>query len=110
MVDLLWAEWVAWAVLSACNRGGQLAAREARGVPRLKEMTMGHAVHIQSREQYIAALGVLDHVEGTWRGIGPSSAPVLLLTDKQYSDLVAAQEIVLFEQVPVQVIEAAELS
>ena len=51
---------------------------------------MGHTVHIQSREQYIAALDVLDNVDGTWRGIGPSSAPVLLLTDKQYKALVAA--------------------
>ena len=51
---------------------------------------MGHAVRIQSPEQYIAALGVLDYVEGTWRGVGPSSAPVLLLTDKQYNALVKA--------------------
>jgi hypothetical protein len=51
---------------------------------------MGHAVHIQSREQYIAALGVLDHMEGMWHGRGPSSAPVLIVTDKQYNALVKA--------------------
>jgi len=51
---------------------------------------MGHAVHIRSKEQYIQALRVLDHVEGTWQGIGPSSAPVLLLTDAQYTALVKA--------------------
>jgi hypothetical protein len=56
----------------------------------LKEMEMGHAVHIQSREQYVQALRVLDKVAGTWRGIGPSSAPVLLLTDAQYNALVEA--------------------
>jgi hypothetical protein len=51
---------------------------------------MGHAVHIHSREQYIEALRVLDNVAGTWQGIGPSSAPVLLLTDAQYNALVEA--------------------
>jgi hypothetical protein len=51
---------------------------------------MGHAVHIQSREQYSDALRVLDTVAGTWQGIGPSSAPVLLLTDAQYKALVDA--------------------
>jgi hypothetical protein len=51
---------------------------------------MGHAVRIQSPEQYLAALGVLDYVEGTWRGVGPSSAPVLLVTDKQYQALLEA--------------------
>ena len=51
---------------------------------------MGHAVHIQSDEHYMAALRVLDHVKGTWRGIGPSTAPVLLLTDEQYAALVEA--------------------
>jgi hypothetical protein len=53
-------------------------------------MEMGHAVHIHSREQYIQALRVLDKVAGTWQGIGPSSAPVLLLTDAQYNALVEA--------------------
>jgi hypothetical protein len=51
---------------------------------------MGHAVHIQDREQYIQALRVLDKVGGTWQGIGTSSAPVLLLTDAQYNALVEA--------------------
>jgi hypothetical protein len=51
---------------------------------------MGHAVHIHSREQYIEALRVLDRMPGTWQGIGPSSAPVLLLTDAHYNALVDA--------------------
>jgi hypothetical protein len=54
------------------------------------EMKMGHAVHIHSKEQYIEAIRVLDGVKGTWQGIGPSSAPVLLLTDEQYNALVEA--------------------
>jgi hypothetical protein len=56
----------------------------------LRETEMGHAIRIESREQYIQALRVLDNVEGTWRGIGPSSDPVLLLTDAQYNALVEA--------------------
>jgi hypothetical protein len=51
---------------------------------------MGHAVHIHSREQYVEALRILNHVEGTWRGIGPPSAPVLLLTEAQYKALLEA--------------------
>ncbi len=51
---------------------------------------MGHAVHIHSQEQYIQALRVLDKVGGTWRGIGTSSAPVLLLTEGQYKALLEA--------------------
>jgi hypothetical protein len=51
---------------------------------------MGHVVHIESREQYIRAIEVLDKTAGTWQGIGPSSAPVLLLTEAQYNALVEA--------------------
>jgi hypothetical protein len=51
---------------------------------------MGHAVHIESQEQYIAALRVLNKVAGTWQGVGPSSEPVLLLTEAQYQALVEA--------------------
>ena len=51
---------------------------------------MGHAVRIQSREQMLAAIRVLNNVEGTWRGVGTSDAPVFLLTDKQYNALVEA--------------------
>ena len=51
---------------------------------------MGYAVRIQSREQYLAAIRVLDKVKGTWHGRGPSTAPVLLLTDEQYGALVEA--------------------
>ena len=51
---------------------------------------MGHIVHIQSDEQYIAAINVLDFVKGTWHGRGPSTAPVLYVTDEQYNALVEA--------------------
>ena len=51
---------------------------------------MGHAVHIHSKEQYVQALRVLNKVPGTWRGIGPSSDPVLLLTEAQYKALLEA--------------------
>jgi hypothetical protein len=56
----------------------------------LEERRMGHAVHIRSQDQYIQAVRVLDNVPGTWRGVGPSSAPVLLVTDMQYEALVEA--------------------
>jgi hypothetical protein len=55
-----------------------------------KDMKMGHKVRIHSKEQHIAALRVLDCMKGTWLGIGPSSAPVLVVTDEQYSALVEA--------------------
>jgi hypothetical protein len=50
-------------------------------------MDMAHAVHIHSREQYIQAVRVLDKVAGTWQGVGPSSDPVLILTDAQFRAL-----------------------
>jgi len=53
-------------------------------------MAMGHAVHIHSKEQYVQAGRVLDHVGGTWQGIGASSKPVLLLTGAQFKALVKA--------------------
>jgi hypothetical protein len=55
-----------------------------------KEMAMAQAIAIQSREQYIQAIRVLDKVGGTWQGVGPSTAPILLLTDAQYNALLAA--------------------
>jgi hypothetical protein len=51
---------------------------------------MGHAVRIRSEEQYIQALRVLDRIPGTWRGVGPSSDPVLLVTETQFNALVEA--------------------
>jgi hypothetical protein len=51
---------------------------------------MGHAIRIRSKEQYIAALRVLNYMEGTWQGMGPASDPVLLVTDAQYEALVQA--------------------
>jgi hypothetical protein len=56
----------------------------------LRETAMAHAIPIQSREQYLQAMRVLDKVGGTWQGVGPSSAPVLLLTDAQYNALLEA--------------------
>lgn len=55
-----------------------------------KDMKMGHQVRIQSKEQHIAALRVLDYMKGTWLGVGPSSAPVLVVTDEQFNALVEA--------------------
>ena len=51
---------------------------------------MGHVVKILSREQYIAALRVLDVVPGTFHASGPSSSPTLVLGDTQYHALVEA--------------------
>jgi hypothetical protein len=51
---------------------------------------MGHVVRIQSREQYTAALRILDVVPGTFHASGPSSAPVLVVGDLQYDALVNA--------------------
>ena len=51
---------------------------------------MGHVVRLQSREQYTAALRILDVVPGTFHASGPSSAPILVLGDTQYEALVNA--------------------
>ncbi len=51
---------------------------------------MGHKVRIQCEEQHIAAIRVLDSTKGTWLGIGPSSAPVLVVTNEQFNALVEA--------------------
>jgi hypothetical protein len=56
----------------------------------MKGIPMGHAIRIQTREQYIAALEVLDFMKGTFVARGPSSAPVLFVTDEQYQALVKA--------------------
>ena len=55
---------------------------------------MDHVVHLQSREQYIAALRILDVVPGTFHASGPSSSPVLVLGDTHYQALVNAGVIV----------------
>jgi hypothetical protein len=51
---------------------------------------MGHVVHLQSREQFVAAIGVLNELPGTWHSRGSESAPVLLLLDPHYDALVKA--------------------
>ena len=51
---------------------------------------MGHKIHIQSKEQHMAAVRVLDTVKGTWLGIGTSADPIIVVTDEQYRALVAA--------------------
>jgi hypothetical protein len=51
---------------------------------------MGHIVRIHSDEQFIQAMRVLDKLGTTWQGVGPSSAPRLLLTETQYNALVEA--------------------
>jgi hypothetical protein len=51
---------------------------------------MGHTVCIQSDEQFIAALGVLDELPGMWHCRGPAESPILLLLDSHYDALVKA--------------------
>ena len=51
---------------------------------------MGHHVQIQSREQYIAALRVLDKLPGMWQSRGSAETPVLLVLDSHYKALVKA--------------------
>jgi hypothetical protein len=51
---------------------------------------MLHPVRIKSKEQYKAAIEVLDNVNGTWHARGPSSDPVLLLPDEHYNALIKA--------------------
>jgi hypothetical protein len=55
---------------------------------------MGHIVRIQSREQMIAAIGVLDELPGMWHGRGTPEAPVLLVLDSHYEALVKAGVVV----------------
>jgi hypothetical protein len=55
---------------------------------------MGHVVRLQSREQYTAALNILDVVPGTFHASGPSSGPTLVLGDTQYQALIDAGVIV----------------
>jgi len=69
------------------NRLAKLGAAPALGKETQK---MGHVVHIHSDQQYLQALGVRDKIGGTWQGIGTSAAPVLLLTEAQYTALVEA--------------------
>jgi hypothetical protein len=47
------------------------------------------AVRITSREQYIAAIGVLTAVGGTWQGVGDEER-YLLVSPRQYEALVLA--------------------
>ena len=51
---------------------------------------MLHPVRIQSKEQYIAVIEVLNSIKGTWHARGPSSAPVLWLPDEHFNALVEA--------------------
>jgi hypothetical protein len=69
---------------------GKIIVGQAARIGLVKETVMGHMVRIRSREHYLAALHVLNNVEGTWRARGPASEPVLLLTDAQYRALVEA--------------------
>jgi hypothetical protein len=51
---------------------------------------MGHIVHIQNRQQFIEALGVLNEMPGMWHARGNPSKPVLLVTDTHFKALVKA--------------------
>ena len=51
---------------------------------------MGHVVHLQSREQHVQALRVLDKMPGTWQMVRGPDGPVMLLTEAHYKALVKA--------------------
>lgn len=51
---------------------------------------MGYIIPIKSRQQYIDAIRVLEKLPGTWQSRGPSSAPVLLVLESHYMELVKA--------------------
>jgi hypothetical protein len=56
----------------------------------LEEPKVGHIIRIQNREQYKAALNVLDYLPGTWHSRGPSDTPILFVLDSHYKALVKA--------------------
>lgn len=51
---------------------------------------MAHIVRIQSDQQYINVIRVLNKLPGTWQSRGPEDAPVLLVLDSHYDALVKA--------------------
>jgi hypothetical protein len=51
---------------------------------------MEYTIRLQSREQYIAALRILNVVPGIFHASGPSSSPILVLGDTQYQALMNA--------------------
>ena len=51
---------------------------------------MGHMVHIQDQDQFLAAIEVLNALPGMWHGRGTPEAPILLVTDAHYKALVKA--------------------
>jgi hypothetical protein len=55
-----------------------------------KEMEMGHIVRLQSREQFIAAIGVLNQLPGMWHSRGPEASTELLVLDSHHQALISA--------------------
>ena len=51
---------------------------------------MGHIVHIQDREHFVAALRVLDKLPGMWHSRGSAETPSLIVLDSHYQALVKA--------------------
>ena len=51
---------------------------------------MGHIIRLQSREQFVAALRVLDNLPGMWHSRGPIDAAELLVLDNHYEALINA--------------------
>jgi hypothetical protein len=51
---------------------------------------MGHVIHIESDEQYVDAIRVLNKLPGMWHGRGTPEAPVLLVLESHYDALVKA--------------------
>ncbi len=54
---------------------------------------MRHVIRIQNREQYKAALRVLDTLPGTFHSRGPTESALLFVTDEHYQALVKARVI-----------------
>ena len=51
---------------------------------------MGHVIRIKSREQYMAALNVLDYLPGTWHSRGPTESALLFVNEEHYKALLKA--------------------
>jgi len=51
---------------------------------------MGHRVHLQNRDQFIAAIKILNELPGVWHSRGPADAVELLVLDSHYQALLNA--------------------
>ena len=51
---------------------------------------MAHVIHVESDQQYVDIIRVLNKLPGMWHGRGTPEAPVLLVLDSHYEALVKA--------------------